>query len=81
MALPIAADKELSCEEVLRLFPITATPILDAEEWRQLHIEMAENAKKGIPREEILRGIELFKGVMRNSSPAMRLRLGVPDDI
>jgi hypothetical protein len=60
--------------------PIAATPTLEGEEARKFYKEMVENLKRGISREEVLRGDEIFRRVMRNS-PEMRHKLGVPDDI
>jgi hypothetical protein len=60
--------------------PIAATPALEGEEAKKFYEEMAENLKRGISREEVLRGEEVFRRVMRNS-PEMRRKMGVPDDI
>jgi hypothetical protein len=37
---------------------------------------MEQNLKKGIPREEVQRGIEVFNRVMANS-PEMRRKMGI----
>jgi hypothetical protein len=60
--------------------PIAATPVLKGKEAKKFYEEIAENAKKGVPSEEVKRADEIFKGVMRNS-PQMRRIFGVPDDI
>jgi hypothetical protein len=58
--------------------PTAATPTLEGEEARNFYTEMEQNLKKGIPREEVLRGIEVFNRVMAKS-PEMRRKMGMAD--
>jgi hypothetical protein len=56
--------------------PITATPVLEGEEAIQFYDEMAENEKRGVPDEEVLRGMEIFNAVMERN-PEMKRKFGV----
>jgi len=56
--------------------PITATPVLEGEEAKQFYKEMAENEKRGVSDEEVLRGIKIFNAVMEKN-PEMRRKFGV----
>jgi len=56
--------------------PITATPVLEGEEAMRFYREMAENEKRGVSDEEVLRGMEVFNAVM-DRNPEMKRRFGV----
>jgi len=56
--------------------PITATPVLEGEEAIQFYKEMAENEKRGVSDEEVLRGIKIFNAVMEKN-PEMKHKFGV----
>ena len=44
--------------------PIAATPVLEGDDARRFYKEMAENEKKGVPDEEVLRGMTTFNSIM-----------------
>jgi hypothetical protein len=55
--------------------PIAATPVLEGEEAKKFYDEMAENEKKGVSDEEVLRGMKIFNEVMERN-PDMKRRFG-----
>ena len=55
--------------------PIAATPILEGDEAKRFYEEMAENEKKGVSDEEVLRGMKIFDAVMKRN-PDMARRFG-----
>jgi hypothetical protein len=55
--------------------PIAATPILEDDDARRFYREMAENEKRGVSDEEVLRGITTFNSIM-NKNPDIRSKLG-----
>jgi hypothetical protein len=55
--------------------PIAATPVLEGEEAKKFYDEMAENEKKGVSDEEVLRGMKIYDAVMERN-PDMKRRFG-----
>jgi len=55
--------------------PIAATPILEGDDAKRFYEDMEEDAKRGVPREEVLRGMKIFDAVMKRN-PDMARRFG-----
>jgi len=55
--------------------PISPTPVLEGNEVKRFYEEMAEDAKKGVSREEVLRSMEIFDAVMEKN-PEMKRKFG-----